>query len=72
MKKYLTFDFISGMVLMIGLTVVSVALVCVGFTWDDNPVWLQTAMRVVGFAGTIVFPVVTMNVVRDFLSEEGE
>ena len=64
MKKYLTFDFIGGVVLLLGLIVASVALVCVGFTWDENPDWLQTAMTVVGFAGTIVFPVAFVKVLE--------
>lgn len=75
MKKYLTFDFIGTIVLGIGLVVISIALVCNGFNemqMDGYPEWLATACKVVGFAGTAVFPTVWVTAIREQLNEEGE
>lgn len=57
MKKYLTWDFVLGVLLFVGLTVVSVAFVNYSYACaEEYPLWLERAMRIVGFVGTVYFP----------------
>jgi hypothetical protein len=78
MKKYLSIDVILGVILFVGLTVISVGFVCTGFDEayvGDYPEWLATGMKIVGFAGTIVFPSSLRSALRDYretIEEEEE
>lgn len=57
MKKYLKWDVVLGIVLFIGMTVVSGAFVHYSYAnVDEYPAWLSVSMRIVGFVGLIVFP----------------
>ena len=57
MKKYLTWDYVLGVLLFVGLTVASVAFVHYSYAWaEEYPLWLERAMRIVGFVGTACFP----------------
>lgn len=69
MKKYFKIDVIIGVILFVGLTVVSIGFVCTGFNEayvGDYPTWLATGMKVVGFAGTIIFPAGLRDALRDY------
>lgn len=73
MKKFLSLDFILGVVLFVGMTVVSVAFVHYSYAWaDEYPKWLEHAMRIVGFIGTVFFPVRLATGVQSWIEETEE
>ena len=72
MKKYLTFEFLGAVVLGIGMTLWSIALVYFGFTDEEVKEFypaLSTAMIVVGFLGTMIFPAAWFDAIREYVEE---
>lgn len=71
MKKYLTWDYVLGVLLFVGLTVASVAFVHYSYAWaEEYPLWLERAMRIVGFIGTLYFPAKLVWVITERRNDE--
>lgn len=57
MKKYLKLDVVLSVLFFLDCTVVSVAFVHYSYAWADYySVFLEHAMRVLGFMGSVFFP----------------
>lgn len=71
MKKYLTWDFVLGVLLFVGLTVASIAFVHYSYAWaEEYPLWLERAMRIVGFAGSVYWPAKFVGVIMEMRNDE--
>lgn len=71
MKKYLTWDFVLGVLLFVGLTVASVAFVHYSYAWaEEYPLWLERTMRIVGFAGSVYWPAKLVGVITEMRNDE--
>lgn len=70
MKKYLTWDFVLGVLFLFGVLVASVAFVHYSYALaEEYPAWLKYAMRSVGFLGAMAYPKILSEAVSDWISD---
>ena len=59
MKKYLTFEFIFGTILFIGLTVIGIAFVFYSYAWSDEySEALKYVLRIGGAISAVGYPLI--------------